>query len=100
MRTTPSRAALLSRSSIVMVLMALGMGGVSQSAPPRRSAPRPSPSPTPVSRPAEATWEEADRLVGEQKYEAAAAVMAQVRARAQARGDEAAWTRALVREAQ
>ena len=83
-----------------MVLMALGMGGVSQSAPPRRSAPRPSPSPTPVSRPAETTWEEADRLVGEQKYEAAAAVMAQVRARAQARGDEAAWTRALVREAQ
>ena len=96
MRTTRSRA-VLGGSSIVMVLLGLGMA-----APQRRppAPPRPSPSPTPVARPAEATWLEADRLVGEQKYEAAAAVMAQIRALAQARGDEAEWTRALVREAQ
>src|SRR5882672_7942752 len=96
MRTTRSRA-VLGGSSIVMVLLGLGMA-----APQRRppSPPRPSPSPTPASRPPDATWEEADRLVGEQKYEAAAAVVAQVRARAQARGDEDQWTRALVREAQ
>ena len=99
MRTTPSRAVVLGRASIVFVLLGLGIAH-SQGRPPRRAAPRPSPSPTPVARPAEATWEEADRLVGEQKYEAAAAVMVQIRARAQARGDEADWTRALVREAQ
>ena len=100
MRTTPSRAVLLGRSSIVMVLMALGMAVFSQSTQPRPSAPRPSPSPSAVAASGEITWEEADRLVGEQKYEAAAAVIAQVRARAQARGDEDEWTRALVREAQ
>jgi uncharacterized protein YfaS (alpha-2-macroglobulin family) len=48
----------------------------------------------------EATWDEADRLAGEQKYEGAAAVIAQVRVRAQTRGDEDEWARALVREAQ
>src|SRR5258708_32299446 len=96
MRTMRSRA-VRGGSSIVMVLLGLGMA-----APPRRppAPPRPSPSPTATPRPAAATWEEADRLSGEQKYEAAAAVIAQVRARAQARGDEDEWARALVREAQ
>jgi hypothetical protein len=89
--------AVLGGSSIVMVLLGLGMA-----APPRRppAPPRPSPSPTATPGPAAATWEEADRLSGEQKYEAAAAVIAQVRARAQARGDEEEWARAPVREAQ
>ena len=102
MRTTPSRAVLLGRSSIVMVLMALGMAVFSQSAQPRATAPqpRPSPSPSAIAPAGEATWEEADRLAGEQKYEAAAAVIAQVRVRAQTRGDEDEWARALVREAQ
>jgi alpha-2-macroglobulin len=96
MRTTRSRA-LLGGSSLVIVLLGLGMA-----APQRRppAPPRPSPSATPVPRPAEATWAEADRLVSEQKYEAAAAVVAQIRIRAQTRGDEDEWTRALVREAQ
>ncbi len=97
MRTTRFRAVVLGGSSLVVFSLGMGMA-----APPRRppARPRPSPSPTAVSRPAEATWGEADRLVGEQKYEAAAAVVAQIRARAQAGGDEDQWTRALVREAQ
>jgi uncharacterized protein YfaS (alpha-2-macroglobulin family) len=80
-----------------MVLLGLGMA-----APQRRppAPPRPSPSPTATPRPPDATWEEADRLSREQKYEAAAAVVAQLRARAQARGDEDEWARTLVREAQ
>jgi uncharacterized protein YfaS (alpha-2-macroglobulin family) len=41
-----------------------------------------------------------DRLVGEQKVEAAVALIAVIRANAQARGDEIDWTRALVREVQ
>jgi uncharacterized protein YfaS (alpha-2-macroglobulin family) len=95
MRTTRSRA-VLGGWSIAIVLLGLGMAAPQS----RRPAPRPSPSPTPVPRPADATWDEADRLVGEQKYEAAATVMSAIRARAQARGDEDDWTRALVREAQ
>src|SRR5260221_5947687 len=97
MRATGFRGVVLGGSSLVVFSLGMGMP-----APPRRppARPRPSPSPTAVSRPAEAIWGEADRLVGEQKYEAAAAVVAQIRARAQAGGDEDQWTRALVREAQ
>src|SRR5260221_7591834 len=97
MRTTRFRAVVLGGSSLVVFSLGIGMA-----APPRRppARPRPSPSPTAVSRPAEATWGEADRLVGEQKYEAAAAVVAQIRARAPAGGDEDPWARALVPEAQ
>src|SRR5687767_14598504 len=49
---------------------------------------------------AAATWAEADTLIAEQKYEAAAAVVTQIRASAQAAGHEEDWTRALVREVQ
>src|SRR5258706_16098090 len=96
MRTTRFRAVVLGGSSLVVFSL-----GMVMAAPPRRppARPRPSPSPTAVSRPAEAIWGEADRLVGEQKYEAAAAVGAQIRARAQARGDEDQWPPALVPEA-
>src|SRR5258708_24742753 len=97
MRTTRFGAVVVGGAELVMVLLGLGMAAP-HGRPPAR--PRPSPSPTQVSRPADATWEEADRLVAEQKYEAAAAAVAQIRARAQARGDEDQWTRALVREAQ
>jgi len=45
-------------------------------------------------------WKEIDRLVGEQKLEAAATLAAALRAEAQAGGDGAGWTRGLVTEAQ
>ncbi|HET6900736.1 MAG TPA: hypothetical protein VFK70_20440, partial [Vicinamibacteria bacterium] len=101
MRTTRWRAA-LGGSSLVMLWVALGLGGPAHGAPPRPQVvpARPSPSPSATARPADATWEEVGRLVTEQKYQAAADVVAQIRAGAQARGDEADWTRALVREAQ
>ena len=77
--------------------------GVSGAPPKPGARPRPSPSPTgtAVSAPAgPLTFAEVDRLVAEQKYEAAAAVVARIRERAQAAKDEPAWTRALVREVQ
>ncbi|HQN97132.1 MAG TPA: MG2 domain-containing protein, partial [Thermoanaerobaculales bacterium] len=46
------------------------------------------------------TWEEIDKLVSEQKLEAAAAAVAELRESARASGDNAAWTRALVTEVQ
>src|SRR5690349_10118854 len=49
---------------------------------------------------ADATWAEVDRLISEQKNEAAAALVAKIRARAEAEGDEEHWTQALVREVQ
>ena len=45
-------------------------------------------------------WKEIDRLVGEQKLEAAAKVAGELRAAAQAAGDAAGWTRGLVSETQ
>src|SRR5258708_40244857 len=96
MRTTRFRAVVLGGSSLVVLSLGLGMA-----APPRRppARPRPSPSPTAVSRAADATWEEADRLVGEQKDEAAAAGVAQIPPPAQAPGEEGHWARAPRREA-
>jgi len=45
-------------------------------------------------------WKEIDRLVGEQKLEEAAKVAGDLRAAAQAAGDNAGWTRGLVSEVQ
>src|SRR5260221_14712354 len=97
MRATGFRGVVLGGSSLVVFSLGMGMA-----APPRRppARPRPSPSPTAVSRPAEATWGEADRLVGPQKGEAAAAVAAQIRPRAPAGRDKDRWLRPVVREAQ
>ncbi|HEX7184186.1 MAG TPA: hypothetical protein VF756_20325, partial [Thermoanaerobaculia bacterium] len=47
-----------------------------------------------------ASWENLDRLLEERKLESAAAEAAELRAAAQAAGDEEAWTRALLQEAQ
>ncbi len=45
-------------------------------------------------------WKEIDRLVGEQKLAEAATLAAELRAAAQAAGDNAGWTRGLVSEVQ
>lgn len=60
-------------------------------------------SPTATASPApglEARWKRIDRLVSEQKFEAAAREVAALREAARAKGDEDTWTRALVREVQ
>jgi len=48
--------------------------------------------------PAEPGWKEVDRLLSEDKYGAASRLVAEIRARAQAAGDERDWTRALIEE--
>ena len=48
--------------------------------------------------PPPAEWTEVERLVGEQKYEAAAEVVSRIREAAQARGDAEEWARALAEE--
>ena len=48
----------------------------------------------------DADWKEIDRLVSEQKFEEAAALAARRKQAARERGDEAEWTRALIREVQ
>ncbi len=45
-------------------------------------------------------WKAVDKLVDEQKYEAAAKEAAAIRVSARAAGDQAQWTRALIREVQ
>jgi uncharacterized protein YfaS (alpha-2-macroglobulin family) len=44
------------------------------------------------------SWDEVQRLYGEQKYEAAFAVVAAIRDRAEAAGDAGEWTRAIVEQ--
>ncbi len=48
----------------------------------------------------QSAWKEVERLVDEQKMEAASAQVAKIRAEAQKAGDEIDWARALVREVQ
>jgi uncharacterized protein YfaS (alpha-2-macroglobulin family) len=60
--------------------------------PPARAAPR--------ARSAKDSWQRLERLVGESKLEQAARLAAELRDQARARGDEAGWTRGLVRETQ
>ena len=44
------------------------------------------------------TWNDVDKLISEQKFEAASEAVAAIRERARADGDAAEWTRALVEE--
>ncbi len=49
---------------------------------------------------AEQDWTEVDRLISEQKFEAAATATAELRTAAAEAGDEQGWTRALIKEVQ
>ena len=89
---------LSTRSALFPVLLALVFSGVSF-----RQAPPQAPLPTrkaAATRPSSADWKEVDRLVSEQKFEQAAALVAQRRLAAREAGDETEWTRALIRETQ
>ena len=78
------------RVAVGLVLLALAGGGLAGGKPrPARQAP--------VAKSSD-PWKEIDRLVSEQKLEAAAEAVAQMRERARHAGDEAGWTKALVRE--
>ena len=85
-------------SRLVFALFFLTAGGAGLQAPERRPAAPKKPSavePAPAD-----NWKEIDRLVSEQKFEAAKAGAARLRQAARERGDEADWTRALIRETQ
>ncbi len=89
MTTEPRfRARTLVAASAVVVLLA---GGALALAPGSGSQKGVKPVPK-----ASASWEEIDRLVNEQKYEAAAKVAETLLTAAKAKGDGAGWTRALV----
>jgi len=80
------------------VFLALTSAGVSF-----RQAPPQTPLPTrkvAATRPSSADWKEIERLVSEQKFEAAAKLVGARRDAARKAGDEAEWTRALIRETQ
>ncbi|HLN57817.1 MAG TPA: MG2 domain-containing protein, partial [Thermoanaerobaculia bacterium] len=97
-----SRPFRLSRSALLLALLAVSSAGSSfLQTPPATPAPSgkgnavaPQPSPP------EADWKEIDRLVSEQKFEEAAALAARRKQAAREKGDEAEWTRALIREVQ
>ncbi len=85
-----------SRSAFFPVLLALASAGVSfrqtpEALPTRKAA---------ATRPSSADWKEIDRLISEQKFEEAVKLVGRRREAARKAGDEADWTRGLIREAQ
>jgi alpha-2-macroglobulin len=97
------------RAAVPTLLLSCGavllatVSGAPGAAPQARPSPKASPTPSPKASPAAITgdpWKEVDRLVAEQKYEAASSLVARLREEARGRKDEDAWTRALIREVQ
>ncbi|HEY3124342.1 MAG TPA: hypothetical protein VGK70_09810, partial [Thermoanaerobaculia bacterium] len=95
-----SRLLRSSRSVLFPVLLALASAGVSfRQAPPQIPLPTGKAAAARPSSP-QADWKEIDRLVSEQKFEEAVKLVGQRREAARKAGDEAEWTRGLIREAQ
>ena len=90
-----SKSLTLRRSLALLLLAALSAGGEAS----HQVSPKGKPGVAPASAPA-ADWKEIDRLVAEQKFEQAAALVTRRKEAARERGDEAEWTRALIRETQ
>ncbi|HEV2064148.1 MAG TPA: MG2 domain-containing protein, partial [Thermoanaerobaculia bacterium] len=97
---SPRRRALVSMLGFAFAAATLVLTGsttVSGQAarPGKAAAPRPTPSGGTLP-----DWKEIDRLVSDQKFEEAANAAARRREAAQKAGDEADWTKALIREVQ
>ncbi len=90
-----SKSLTLRRSLALLLLGALSVGGEAS----HQVSSKGKPGVAPASGPA-ADWKEIDRLVAEQKFEQAAALVTRRKEAARERGDEAEWTRALIRETQ
>ncbi|MEO6323726.1 MAG: hypothetical protein ABIT01_15465, partial [Thermoanaerobaculia bacterium] len=91
------------------LLLLLGLGLTCASALQSTSQPRPRgpkkittpPKGEPMTEPADkAAFKEVDRLIQDQKMEAASALVMKILEQARRAGDEATWTRALIREVQ
>lgn len=82
--------------------LSLGFGALAATTMPDDAATPPPPPPRPVAPfpAAPADWKEVDRLLDEDKAQAALELATRLRAAAQERGDAADWARGLVREVQ
>ncbi len=82
------------RVGLGVMLLALAGAGLAGGKPAKPAAPAKSPEKAPD------TWKEVERLVSEQKLEAATEVVARLREQARRAGDDEAWAKALIREAE
>ena len=96
MRKTP----VLSSSRLVILLTALIVVVVSAAALQALTAPPPPQEPDTIAQGGEKpmSWADVDRLISEQKFEAASEAVTAIRERAREAGDAGEWTRALVEE--
>ena len=78
MRATRARVARWAGACLAILFISLQTGGVSRGAQERPPRPRPSPSPATAVTGA-APWDEVARLIGEEKYDAAADVLVRIR---------------------
>jgi len=100
MRKTPSpsnsRQIILLAVLAVVVVSAAALQAVT--APGSGGDPQPVPTPVTIAGGDPVSWNDVDRLISEQKFEAASEAVTAIRERATAEGDAANWTRALVEE--
>jgi len=96
MRKIPHHAG----SRQIVLLTALVVVGVSAAALQALTTQGPPPEMTPVTITGgePVSWEDVDRLISEQKFEAASEAVEAIRVRARKAGDASQWTRALVEE--
>jgi uncharacterized protein YfaS (alpha-2-macroglobulin family) len=83
---------------LLVLLSTLLAVAASLDGPARAQRPDEGPPTGVAAEPPAAEWKEVERLVGEQKYEAAAEVIGRIREAAQGRGDVGEWARALAEE--
>ena len=100
MRKTPapssSRQIILLAVLAVVVVSAAALQAVT--APATGGDPQSVPTPVTITGGDPVSWNDVDRLISEQKFEAASEAVTAIRERATAEGDAANWTRALVEE--
>ncbi len=100
MRKTPvpssSRQNVLLAVLLIVVVSAVGLQAVT--APATGGDPQSVPTPVTIAQGDPVSWNDVDRLIGEQKFEAASDAVTVIRERAREEGDAENWTRALVEE--
>jgi len=87
-----SRQIVLLSALVVVVVSAAALQALTTQGPP------PEVTPVTITGGEPVTWNDVDRLISEQKFEAASKMVAAIRERAREAGDASEWTRALVEE--
>ncbi|HEV8267349.1 MAG TPA: hypothetical protein VGR00_03915, partial [Thermoanaerobaculia bacterium] len=98
--TRDKRNRVLLLLAVPVLLTAAAVSVAKGGAPPAKRKPRPTPQAGGNLGVVKPSWKEVDRLVDEQKLEEASKVVEKLRTNARAAGDEAEWTKALIREVQ